>query len=671
MRVTSAISSAGAFSPLHRPATGTPDTAAVAPVEVFKATEDGEFVQTKKVLFRKAQGFVTTDRQELAFASPDRMKFTVMKHDGTVRFEHSLPNRGLSEFWHMPKQNLYYLRSDETLEAVDATTGEVKGSHTFDGSIYYERACPAENGNMLVSRKEGIVELSPELEILKTHQLPYDDYAEAKLDKMDDGHVLVRGNNYQLGVHWRDNFVLISKDDGNDSVTVDDHGRLWTAEGRIWEKEKGCKAICFDPATGEIKTFRTSKETGAILPLHDGRLLVHEDRLADSRIRVYGADGESLKKVHLGGDCHLRAFHLRHDQKAAYALTDHYDDHGPTIRKLQRIDLEPDTGLSGVLGRLSTSVGLGESAEVIYQTTDEEFMPLALSDGRMVMFKKKSIDILGADGKIEKTVANLRELEPEIAGTQSAARGLEFDLRGADSTVEETLSGGLRDYLEGANRLFSYETTANTAKPLGVEGWTLSEADSSLQLSTRVKADEAMAAMGLADNEDYQQLLNSGFLFKTEFYERMTTFPGLPGSKVAIGTNEATVYIAGFEEVDERKVFAGRDDYFTNAMPLNVGGQPHLVTGSKRGMLNWYDFSGDRTREHSFNVGDGVAGLMIKNNRVYAVTDSGKVAVLNVNGPKIESIPAQTLTREGQLEADFDFKEDSVLIGDFELEINS
>ena len=599
MRVTTNLPMGRNYSLAHRPA-AQEIAADVKPVEVFKATEDGDFVQTKKVLFRKAQGFVKTGRQELAFVSPDGKKFTVMKKDGSVQFEHRVPEERLSEFWHVPEQNVYYLRSHETIEALDATTGEVKGSHAFDGKdLYYERTVVAENGNLLVSRHEGVVELTPEMKVRKIHKVPFDSgISAAKLEKMDQGHVLVRGDfDYELGILWRDQVVLLSKDDGRDSVTVDDHGRLWTAEGRIREERGGAKAVCFDPATGNINSFRTTKEMGAIIPLHDGRLLVHEDELADPRIRVYGPDGELLKKIHLGkGERYLRDFHLRHDQSAAYAITDHYPDDGPTRRELHRIDLEPESGVGGFLGRLSTSVGLGETAEVVYETRDESFIPLILDDGRMVMFKEESIDLLSPEGKIQNTVSNLRQLEPEIAGAQSAIRGLEFDLDGATSTVDETLGGGLRDYLEGANRRFGYETAAEPAKEVGLEGWTLSEADSSLQLSTRVKADEALAAMGLDDNQDYQELIKSGTLFQTEFYERMTTFPGLPGSKVAIGTDKATVYIANFEEVDERTAHAERGDYFTNAMPLNVGGKPHLVTGSKKGKLTWHDFSGERTQ---------------------------------------------------------------------------
>ncbi|MCA9796534.1 MAG: hypothetical protein KC910_32220, partial [Candidatus Eremiobacteraeota bacterium] len=592
--------------PTPATAKGQPPAAAAdtyAAAELFERQSNDEFTHITKLSIddpERTLHLVSADGQpQMAFTSQDRRRLVVLDAAGKVKIDFA-PDERVGEFCYSSQQQRFFVKTGTHLFSLDAASGQVQGQLDFEGTNYSRVFWTDREGRPALIDGQTLHRLDANLGQVSQTQLPF---KVAKRFAFPGGTTLLYSDGYpeklallQAG----DQAKELSDDAVERTITQSKDGDIWFVEGRIRGGQR-LEVVRYTPATGQFHRFKSSSDASTILPLLDGRVVVYDDETTKPGLMIYDRDGHLEKRLALGHENFLRQFYLNHDQKKCYAVTDIYsDDHGPTRRLLLRADLEPEGGLSGWLSHAGAGLGLKDKAEVVYETSNEPFVPAPLDDGRILIFRKAGIDLLSPEGKVEQTFSDRAELLKAIPEPRVAAEGITLDF-----TAKSTVAGDFPHFYDSAAAQFDYSQRETS---VGLEGWSVDPRDSTLNHRTAVPTEKALAAMGLGGLEDYQKLLKSQAIFNTLLRNQVVPFPDSPGARIEVGTRELRAWFPADGQMQTRQFSLPGEAIYTCAIPCLVDGKPHLVAASSDSMLRCYDLSkGGRPRE--FATKGRVVGL--------------------------------------------------------------
>lgn len=644
----------------------TPKTGAdtYAAAELFERQSKEEFTRITKLGIddpERTLSLVSADGQpQIAFTSQDRKRLVVLDAGGEVKIDFP-SDEWVGEFCHSPQQQRFFVKTGTHLFSLDAASGQVKGRLDFEGTNYSRVFWTDRDGRPALIDGQTLRRLDADLGEVSQTQLPF---PVAKRFAFPGGTTLLYGDDYPEQLAWLgpdDQITVLSEDAVERTITQSKDGDIWFVDGRIRGGQR-LEVVRYTPATGQFHRFKSSSDASTILPLLDGRVMVYDDETTKPGLMIYDRDGHLEKRLALGNENFLRQFYLHHDQRKCYAVTDIYsDDHGPTRRLLLRADLEPEGGLSGWLSHAGAGLGLKDKAEVVYETSNEPFVPAPLDDGRILIFRKGGIDLLSSEGKVEQTFSDRAELLATIAEPRVAAEGITLDF-----TAKSTVAGDFAHFYDAAAAQFGY---ARREQSVGLEGWSVDPRDSTLNHRTAVPTEKALASMGLGGLEDYQKLLKSQAIFNTLLRNQVVPFPDSPGARIEVGTSELRAWFPADGKMQSRQFSLPNGAIYTCAIPCLVDGKPHLVAAGSDSLLRWYDLaSGGQPREFATN--GRVVGLVAGPDRVFAVSEAGQVTVLGVRAKDFRA-PAELQVNSTPVVPGLEQLDDSLIIGSIEVAIQN
>jgi len=435
-------------------------------------------------------------------------------------------------------------------------------------------------------------------------------------------------------------------------------GVAWTHPGSgaalkkviYYESPVAREIVRFDPATRAILRFEAPSEADLVIPLHNGSMLVRDNRLGGAGYYIYDREGRMQSHFTLGQG-YLRQLHLDDGGMTAYLVV---DSPGLMERSLHRVDLEEEKGLAGMLARLPGSKGAEKKPVRLFtenadRSRDSHYLamvPAVLGDGRTVVFCKESIHLIDSAGREIRQYATSTELlkdlgpgvitvnHPYALGNESS-----FEYRnalGSCVTGDRMTSGkipGCHDMLATAINAKAGRNPASYAwlpVEAGPGGCTYSESDRTLTRESPVSAGNAYAAMEMKGEDDYENLMLGVRQDRTLYDLALQQRIDIPvaGGRVTMERQALVFEMLNGKAEPVKKTFEVREpSHFTSVLPVVTGTCRYLFAGTDDGLVLWYDLDRGEVRQR-YDAGAGVVKLLGSGDSVMAVTSEGGILVL-------------------------------------------
>lgn len=558
------------------------------------------------------------------FSEGDHAAVTCLASDGTVQWRYALPAKEkVGQLVPDPAHNRVLVRGGTMLASLDATDGQEKARKDFGDLNFCRSVVAHSNGEIVVTQEKQMLRLEADgLTEIATRDLGIRPHT---AQEMPDGSMFLLADGCPAEA------LLLGPDGetrlethyaGLGSTVVEENGNIWMVNdhdlGTVVDHRQR-SIIRYRASDRTLADFPATNETQAVVPRSDGSYLVFDDDLTHPSLILYSADGAKGPRFKFEEEGFLRQFLVTEDEQHAYAVIDRYQSgNHQTERFLARFDLPAPGGRIGSpLGRLNP-FGQTQTARTIYQVGGQkQFLPAVLDDGRILVFRESGIDILHATGAVQKTVADVATLLPEIQGAKVVSRGMRLA-----STQDPDLPRGLESVLEAATARFGTAVPPSTPRAGEVN-----PRDNCLDFPVALGSSEAAAMGGVPSRAEMEELLVDHRLLNFALADEVT-LPYPDGSgEVRLHQDRACVRVpdgAGGMQESHFTVEAGHT--FTAAMPVRVGDHFCLAAGTSDGRLRWYEagskVSGVPTRV--FDVGSTVVRIDLAQDHVRALGSDGR-----------------------------------------------
>lgn len=301
----------------------------------------------------------------------------------------------------------FVFANDEAVYSV-ASGGEVTFRHPLEGKFGGLLVHP-EDGRVFVQVDNRLQELSRQGKLLNEQTLPLKTRSvlmdpdgqvyltgESGVRKLSGGpelplegaagHVAELATGHTVVTEWQRGTVRVFDPSGQQQLATD--GRVsnlsLSPQGRLVYQSEN-RVHSYDVPTGRDQSFSVGGYLRDILPLADGRLVLHDqDDLTRADLRVVRADGSEEKKFTIKGGC-LMDLQAAPDGKSLLATIDRWD-RKPSSTDLVRIDLGSD-GLGARLGELLSNQ---HGQTVIHSVPEKEgLMASFLPNGSVLVVDRK------------------------------------------------------------------------------------------------------------------------------------------------------------------------------------------------------------------------------------------------------------------------------------------
>lgn len=572
-------------------------------------------------------------KDHLYFTSGEGSRVSLMGEDGVLQMQSDLPSRDRAgQIAYSAGRDTLYVRGGNGLYALDPGDGKVTAKLDFKRFGYDKCIFLNRDGDLLLATDDELKILD---EQLKEKSSKYIGFRPDEIGYLKDGTLMCRDD--RCPAH-----ILVTGPDGSkvieehnarlNSTVFTDDGRLYFVRETVRNNNNSPReVVSYDPSTGKLAAFATTKNADCAAPLSDGSTIVFDDRLARPRLILYSPGGEPQWQWSYKKEGFLRQLLITTDEKTAYMVVDRYFDKSgtETERELYRLSLDRDSGL---MGKIASTVTCGRKndAELLYVSKGDgkTFIPGVFSDGRIVILQQDGIHLLSKDGREEKTYQSVEDLQKDLTpGAEIVSRGIKLGTSQGSNIKAESLFSYARS-VYGRNNPSAYPM-----QQAGAEKFGFCETDRTLNIGS--SADEALALqqMGLKDRQELQALQEGNSVLNFSLTKNIELpLPDSPG-KARVCRQSIEVEIPGAGTKADRVSFGVRDPLFYSCvLPVSTGKRNFVFAATSDGILHWYDVQSGKERQ-IYDLGSGIKKIIAKDSTIFAVNVKNGVFALR---PELE-----------------------------------
>lgn len=365
----------GTAAPAAAPAAAAP---ALTPLE-FRTYRpvDGKYQEVRQFLVPRGPGprpvlsRTPEGRAGFVFAN-DEAVYSVAS-GGEVNFRHPLEGKYGGLLVH-PEDGRVFVRVDQRLQELSR-----------EGKLLSEQTLPLETRSVLMD-PSGQVYLTSEAGVR-----PLEGGTELPLEGAA-GHVARLATGHTVVTEWQRGTVRVFNPAGEQVLATD--GRVsnlsLSPEGRLVYQSDD-RVHTYEVPTGRAQSFAVKGYLRDILPLADGRLVLHDqDDLTRADLRVVRPDGSEEKKFTIKGGC-LMDLQASPDGKSLLATIDRWD-RKPSSTDLVRFDLVSD----GLGTRLGEFLANQHGQTVLHSVPEKEgLMASYLPNGSVLVVDRQGATLDG------------------------------------------------------------------------------------------------------------------------------------------------------------------------------------------------------------------------------------------------------------------------------------
>lgn len=621
---------------------------------LFTRHSDGTFKEMVKFPCDEPGRILTVKGQDgkerYYFTSDDGKTITRASEDGQVETQYGTPcGDGVFQMQYSKRRHILYARGGAGIYALDPDSGKTLASYKFEQFGYNRRILLDSEENLYLADNNELKVFDDTLSEKSTTQIWF---RPDSLHYFSDGSMMLfeEGCDAHIVVISPDKNKIIDEHHVKLETTVlTDDGKLFflRSKGGSYNK-RPYDVVRYDPFSGKIDTFSTTKQADKVIPRSDGSFLIFDDKLARPSLISYSSQGDVQWNFSLKDHGFFRQILITPDEKYVYVLFERYFENSEEgEHSLYQIDLSDE---GNIFERLSGSIlpkGHSKSGELIFKNAVSRFqdrsyfLPQIMTDGRIVIITSRDIILLSGDGREEKRFASLGDLLRALPqGEKPVARAITIGLANAQDigTGWEALSNSAREVLKDGD-VSKYKMPQEFCSR---QGSSFSSFDKTFNIVNTVDEATALQNMGLSSKKEIEALLDGHNLLNLVLTDTVEIpfhqDPTAPVGRITITRNSLDIEAPVNGSFKKKHYEARYRTIYTTVLPVTTGKRSFVFAGTDDGILHWYD--GEKGEEKGFyDLGAGIKKITIgKDNRIFAVTANNEIFSLQLLLDKDESL---------------------------------